>query len=365
MKRNFFRKFLIASIFAAVALSLHTVQAQSLPSGVQDAVKMKQAGLSDDVIVSQIKSSGATYNLTADQLIYLKNQGVSEAVIKALISGNGGAPAPTAPPPTIATPPLAPTTPPPAPEPPPAPGVASAPTAPPPAAPGVSFEAFQAQLAPYGNWISVPGYGPCWEPAVAVADPLWRPYLDSGHWIYTDQGWSWQSDYPWGDIAFHYGRWFRHNGIWAWVPGYDWAPAWVTWREADGYSGWAPLPPTAVYRAGLGLYYNGGLALDVDFGLGPDDFTFVPYDHFWDFHLRTFFVPHDRVDFFFHHSHIMNGYHVDHGRFVVEGLGHDHVFAVTHHDARIEHESHGRFDSHDSHDRDSHDSRDSRDRHGW
>jgi hypothetical protein len=357
MKSIFLRRLLTSTVFMAAILSFNIARAQSLPPGVQDVVKMKQAGLSDDVILSQIKNSGATYSLTADQIISLKSQNVSDPVIKALISG-GSAPVSPTPAPTIATPPPAPATPAPA-----APPVAgSAPTAPPPGAPGVSFEAFQAQLAPYGSWIQVPGYGLCWQPAVAVTDPLWRPYFDAGHWIYTDDGWSWQSDYPWGNIAFHYGRWFRYNGVWAWAPGYDWAPAWVCWREAEGYNGWAPLPPTAVYRPGVGLYYNGALALDVDFGLGPDDFTFVPYDHFWDFHLRAFFVPHDRVALFFHHSHILNGYRVDHGRFVVEGLGRDHVFAMTHHDVRIEHDRHDRFDGHDG--RDSHDGRDRHDR-GW
>jgi hypothetical protein len=359
MKCDFFRKLSAASVFAAAVLSLSAVSAQSLPPGVQDIVKMKEAGLSDDVMLAQIKNSGATYNLTADQIISLKQAGVSEPVIRALISGNGSAVAPAAPAPTMAAPPPAPPVTPPLT---PAPPMASSPMTPPPGGPPVSFDAFQAQLSPYGSWAQVPGYGLCWQPAVAVSDPLWRPYLDSGHWIYTDAGWSWQSDYPWGNIAFHYGRWLRHDGIWAWVPGYDWAPAWVTWREADGYSGWAPLPPAAVYRAGLGLYYNGDVAADVDFGLGPDDFTFVPYDHFWDFHLRPFFVPHDRMLVFFHHSRIMNGYHMDHGRFVVEGLGHDHVFAVTHHEVRIEHESHGRFDPHEGHDRDGrdHDGRDRR-----
>jgi len=326
MKRRVLPKISTVSVLAAAVLSLNlAARAQTLPSGIQDVVKLKQAGLSDDVIVAQVKSSGATYNLTADQLIYLKNQGISETVIKALISG-GSTAASTAP----ATPP---------------PAVVSAPTTPPPpSASTANFDSFQAQLSPYGNWIQVPGYGTCWQPAIAVSDPLWRPYLDSGHWTYTDDGWSWQSDYPWGNIAFHYGRWSRFNGAWVWVPGYDWAPAWVCWREADGYCGWAPLPPAAVYKAGVGLYYNGNLAVNVDFGLGPDDFIFVGYDHFWDHSLRPFFVPHDRVVVFFGHSRIMNGYRMDHGRFVVEGLGHDHVFAVTHHEVRIEHDSHARFD---------------------
>lgn len=364
MKSGFLRKLSGAGVLAATVLSFNIATAQSLPPGVQDVVKMKQAGLSDDVILSQVRNSGASYNLTADQIISLKSQNISDPVINALISGNGSASAA----PAMAAPPPAPSPalPPPAPAPGAPPMAVSTPAALPPGATGVSFDAFQAQLSPYGTWIQVPGYGPCWQPSVAVTDPLWRPYFDAGHWTYTDDGWSWQSDYPWGNIAFHYGRWFRLGGNWAWMPGYDWAPAWVTWREADGYNGWAPLPPTAVFRPGLGLYYNGVLAADVDFGLGPDDFTFVPYDHFWDFRLRTFFVPHDRVAVFFHHSHILNGYRVDHGRFMVEGLGRDHVFAATHREVRVEHDRHDtRFDGHDS--RDGHDGRDGRDGHdrGW
>ncbi len=332
---------------AAVVLVVSLASAQSLPSGVEDVVKLKQAGLPEDIILSQIRNSQATYSLTADQIIYLKSQGISDTVIKALISGNGSPTAPTAP----ATTPAAPR---PAPAPPPS-AVAPSETAaaPPPAAPGVSFGSFQAELSPHGNWIRVPGYGSCWQPAVSVRDLLWRPYFDQGHWSYTDAGWSWQSDYSWGDTVFHYGRWLRYNDVWSWVPGYDWAPAWVSWREADGYCGWAPLPPGAVFKAGLGLYYDGHLALDVDFGLGVNDFTFVGYDHFWDHDMRAFFVPHDRAIRFFRDSRIVNGYHLDHGRFVIEGLGHDHIFAVTHHDARIEHDTHGWNDPRG--DRDRHD----------
>ncbi len=375
MKSNIIRKVLTSSVFAAAVLSLNIANAQSLPPGVQDVVKMKQAGLSDDVILAQVKSSGASYNLTVDQLIALKQAGVSGPIITALMSGNGSTAAAPAPAPMVAAPPVAPpTTPAPAPVPTAAPmaTAAPAPTEPPPGAPDAasagpapSIDAFQAQLSPYGNWVQVPGYGLCWQPAVAMSDPVWRPYLDSGHWIYTDAGWSWQSDYPWGNVAFHYGRWTRVAGIWTWVPGYDYAPAWVSWRDVDGYSGWAPLPPEAVFRPGLGLYYHGALAVDVDFGLGAADFTFVPYDHFWDYHLRTYYVPHDRVVLFFGRSRIMNGYRVDHGHFVVEGPGHDHIFAVTHHDVRVVRDVHARVDVHDGHDgHDNHDGH-GQPNHGW
>jgi hypothetical protein len=171
---------------------------------------------------------------------------------------------------------------------------------------------------------------------VAVQNPYWRPYFDEGHWVYTAEGWYWQSDYPWGDIAFHYGRWQYTNIGWVWAPTYDWAPAWVCWRQADGYCGWAPLPPAAVFRPGVGLYYNGRLGVDIDFGLGITAFTFVPYNRFWEHDLHRFVIGRDRLEFVFGRSHISNGYRFDHGRFIVAGLGRERMAALTHHEIHEE-----------------------------
>ncbi len=203
--------------------------------------------------------------------------------------------------------------------------------APAPATPTLDY--FQSQLAPYGNWVNLPGYGLCWQP---VVDPGWRPYYDGGYWVYSDDGWYWQSDYPWGDIAFHYGRWAYTAAGWVWVPGYDYAPAWVIWRHADddGYVGWAPLPPGAVFVDG-GWAFNGvRVGVDFDFGLGAGFFTFVGYDHFWEHDYRHFVVPHDRLVVIYGHSVFENHYRMDHGRFVNEGLNRDHMAAFTHHDIR-------------------------------
>jgi len=109
------------------------------------------------------------------------------------------------------------------------------------AGPDIQVADFQEQLAPYGNWVAVDGYGSCWVPAgIAVG---WRPYT-IGHWVYTDFGMAWVSDEQWGWATYHYGRWTLVDGVgWAWVPGSRWAPAWVAWRHGGGYCGWAPLPP--------------------------------------------------------------------------------------------------------------------------
>jgi hypothetical protein len=313
----------------------------TLPPGVQDVVKLVKAGLGEDLILAQIRNAGAYYNLSADQLIYLHEQGVSQNEIKALLGPGGSSTVPANPAPVPGPTPKM-TTPPPTPaatvpEPPPVTPYDSAPITPAvPTAQPASLDYFRAQLAPYGTWMDVPGYGLCWRPAVAATDPFWRPYCEQGHWLYTADGWFWQSDYSWGNIVFHYGRWFRGSLGWVWVPGYDWAPAWVCWRQAEGYCGWAPLPPSAVFKAGVGLWFDGRLAVDVDFGLGADLFAFVAYDHFWDHDFHAFLLPPERVRVIFGRSVVMNGYRLDHGRFIVEGLGRERMRSLTRHEIRVE-----------------------------
>lgn len=200
-----------------------------------------------------------------------------------------------------------------------------------------TFGYFQTQLEPYGHWIDVAGVGSCWVPAQA-SDPGWRPYMDSGHWEFTDAGWYWRSDYPWGEIAFHYGRWIndeRTGFVWAWSPAYDWAPSWVCWRYGGGGIGWAPLPWDARFEAGVGIVYHGGVAVDVDFGLSANVFIFVGSDHFWAHDYRAYAYPPDRARFAFAHSEIHNGYRMDHGHFVAVGLGRERMAALTHHEITV------------------------------
>jgi hypothetical protein len=207
----------------------------------------------------------------------------------------------------------------------------------PPETPTIDY--FQAHLAPYGQWIDVPEAGAVWVPAEAN-NPGWRPYMDAGHWQYTDAGWFWQSDYAWGDIGFHYGRWINNGftgGRWAWAPGYNWAPSWVSWREGAGGMGWAPLPWGVEFRAGLGLYWHGAVVVEgVDFGLGFDAFVFVDHDHFWggDYHHYAF--DRERSREFYGHSEFHAGYRMEGGHLRAEGLGRDHMKEITHHEV-VEH----------------------------
>lgn len=140
------------------------------------------------------------------------------------------------------------------------------------AATAVSFSFFYDELAPYGNWVDVDGYGYCFQPTVASG---WRPYYDGG-WVYTDDGWCWNTTEPWGWATYHYGRWANVRGCgWVWVPGYEWAPAWVSWRTSSNYIGWAPLPPEARWG-------GGGIRFGVSFGfdIGPSYYNFCSPRYF-------------------------------------------------------------------------------------
>lgn len=119
---------------------------------------------------------------------------------------------------------------------------------------GVTFAVFYDGLSPYGEWIPIGGGIFGWRPiGVAVG---WRPYT-VGRWCWTDYGWYWVSDEPWGWAVFHYGRWYYDDFYgWIWIPGYDWAPAWVEWRYGGDYIGWAPLGPYAIFSIHWGIHYR-------------------------------------------------------------------------------------------------------------
>jgi uncharacterized protein YraI len=104
----------------------------------------------------------------------------------------------------------------------------------------VDTAVFYDRLSPYGDWTWLQGQY-VWVPS--RVDQSWRPYT-RGRWVYTDRGWTWVSNEPFGWATYHYGRWgFSKRVGWFWVPGRRWAPAWVSWRSSDDYLAWAPLPP--------------------------------------------------------------------------------------------------------------------------
>lgn len=116
--------------------------------------------------------------------------------------------------------------------------------APPHAAAVVTFDD---ALGPHGTWVVVARYGRVWRPHAHVVGPAFVPYATGGHWVSTEHGWMFETDWPWGWAAFHYGRWYLDPAEgWVWVPDHVWGPAWVEWRTAGGHIGWWPLPPPGI-----------------------------------------------------------------------------------------------------------------------
>jgi len=162
-----------------------------------------------------------------------------------------------------------------------------------------SFQTFYDNLASQGTWIQSPDYGYVWQPT--INDPNWAPYT-VGHWVYSDAGWTWVSDEPFGWATYHYGRWVNLDGTgWCWVPGYTWAPAWVSWRYGDDYCGWAPLPPDSfvgIDYIGNGIQITAGFHIGGDcdsyYGIGAGWYHFVPVSFLGSANYRGHYAnPHD------------------------------------------------------------------------
>ncbi len=139
-----------------------------------------------------------------------------------------------------------------------------------------SYATFYRRLDPYGDWIETVTYGYVFQPRPAARSNDWRPYTN-GHWVYTEVGWTWISDEPFGWATYHYGRWTRLRDVgWVWVPGDEWAPAWVSWRRGNNFVGWAPLPPQARFNRSSGLR----ISSDSTYGIAPEQYAFVPTSEF-------------------------------------------------------------------------------------
>ncbi len=266
-----------------------------LSPGLAEIIRLAQAHVDENVILAFIHNSGQTYSPTADEILYLSDLGLSQTVVAALFKLK-----------PRALPEIADTA---SPEPvalarPPSPDVLLA-------AEGENAGLFYKALAPYGTWTQVPDYGLCWQPTTATLNPDWRPYVDQGQWVYTDNGWYWQSGYSWGWAAFHYGRWSKDARLgWVWVPDKVWGPAWVSWRLALSYSGWAPLPP-GVGLAAAGLTFNNHrVAADFDFGLPVGWFTFVSEGNFLSPNLPTYAIPASQAAGIYARSVAVNNYSI-------------------------------------------------------
>jgi len=185
--------------------------------------------------------------------------------------------------------------------------------------PYVSYQVFYDQLSPYGQWVDFPSYGYVWLPN---AGPDFYPYSSRGSWIMTDYGWTWLSDYSWGWAPFHYGRWDYDNFYgWYWVPDNVWGPAWVTWRRAPGYYGWAPMGP--------------GMSVDMSFGNNYNNYSnrwiFVREKYFGRNNINRYYASQNDYEMLFSNSSVINNTYVDNSRHTtyVSGPTKEDVRGVT------------------------------------
>jgi|WetSurSiteA1Bulk_404760.scaffolds.fasta_scaffold12975_2 hypothetical protein len=141
---------------------------------------------------------------------------------------------------------------------------------------------FYTELAPYGSWIEVDYGVVVWRPTIIRND--WTPY-NVGRWVWTYDGWYWDSYEPFGHVTYHYGRWYYDDYYgWLWYPDYEWAPAWVEWRYDNDYIGWAPLHPYATFSISIGISWS-------NVYYSPYyHWNFVTYNHFCDPYVYNYYV---------------------------------------------------------------------------
>ena len=147
-------------------------------------------------------------------------------------------------------------------------------------------------LANYGSWQNVPGYGWAWAPNNQNQSNF-APY-QNGQWVWEPgSGYTWVDNAPYGYATSHYGSWFNNQsyGGWLWQPPASqyqtssnalasaWLPAVVSFfltgssggdlsSLLNGFSGltgsyadntnigWIPLAPGEQYQPWYGQNYN-------------------------------------------------------------------------------------------------------------
>jgi hypothetical protein len=305
-----------------------------------EVIRLANSGVDQNVLLAYVTNASGTFSLGPEEIIYLNDIGVPATVVTTMMqhdhlmveNARNAAP-----------PPIVPNSEP-APNEPQEPDIAAAP-----AEPGLPMDyvsdntpappieqpadsVFYDSLAPYGTWLDVGGYGRCWQPSVVVINHSWQPYCDRGHWVYSDCGWYWASDYSWGWAPFHYGRWFRHSSLgWCWQPDRVWGPSWVGWRYSNDYCGWAPLPPAAYFRPGLGFTYRGhSVGFSFNFPIAASCFTFVPTRNFCDLHVSRFSVHREQFVKVYNSTVAVNRIVGDNHRVINHGIPVDRITASTH-----------------------------------
>ncbi len=178
--------------------------------------------------------------------------------------------------------------------------------------PEISIGMFYSSLQPYGEWIQLDAGVTVWRPHNIYAD--WRPY-SLGRWYWSDNGWYWDSDEPFGWATYHYGRWYYDDYYgWIWIPDDQWGPSWVEWRYNDDYIGWAPLPPYASFHINLGIHFS------IGWHSGYRYWNFVNYNHFCNHRVHNYLIDGYRVERIFNSTRYRTNYYSDHDRIINGGV---------------------------------------------
>jgi uncharacterized membrane protein YgcG len=198
--------------------------APQLAYGVPQVLQLVQAKIGDSTIIAYIRNSGTSYGLNADQIIYLRQQGVSDAVLTAMLQ-----------------------------QPRPGTGVAMPSTpAPQPVAAPASYPAqdYSAAVAPsesYGQTVPATTY--YYQPYDYY--PYYYPY---GYWPY---GWN-------SGITFYYGGGWHGGGHYGGWHGGGWHGGgyYGGWHGGSFGGGWHGTAPGGGWHTGVpgGGFHGGGSA---------------------------------------------------------------------------------------------------------
>ncbi len=98
MKIRILQRLLARNVLAGACLVAFNMAAQDastaqtanvappqMPYDVSQVIKLEQAKIGDSTIIAYINNTGQSYKLDANQILYLRQQGVSDAVITAML----------------------------------------------------------------------------------------------------------------------------------------------------------------------------------------------------------------------------------------------------------------------------------------
>ena len=57
-----------------------------VPYAVSQVIQLEQAKIGDDTVIAYIRNSGNSYNLSANDILYLRQEGVSDVVLTAMLT---------------------------------------------------------------------------------------------------------------------------------------------------------------------------------------------------------------------------------------------------------------------------------------